>query len=183
MLKKLYHMEKGWFFITIITIIICVVEDSTLWILVWIILTLFVYLWKVINSDLTINLFRKNEFIEKTSLTNYVEKQEENDTLVFKFYGWLNYLNIENYISQIEKLNKNQRILISFEHIINIDVDWIEAIDDMISFLKTNNISVYLIWKSDQTYIDKLHSFNEIKEKNRYFPSISQCLEVIKQKA
>lgn len=69
-------------------------------------------------------------------LANYIREQNDGDIILMKFSGWLNYLNTEHSIEVIEKLDKNQQVLLSFSHMGDIDIDWVEAIEHMIEHLE-----------------------------------------------
>lgn len=125
-------------------------------------------------------MFRKNWDVEKISLTKYLEKQESWDLILTKFSGWLNYLNIEWNISAIEKLNKNQKVIISLGHIWNIDVDGIEAIDEMIDTLEANKIDVYIAWSKDFDFMSKLHTFEKLQKSWKIFNSSTEALDKLK---
>lgn len=177
LLKKLYSLEKTAFFITITTTIFAVVFEATYGILIWTAITLIIYIRKITNSNANISIFRKNGEVEKISLTKYLQKQEEGDVILAKFSWGLNYLNIEWNIAAIEKLNANQKVIISLGHIWNIDVDWIEAIDEMIDTLEANRIDVYISGSKDFDFISKLHSFKKLQKAGKIFTSSTEALD------
>lgn len=180
LLKKLYSLEKSAFFITLVTTFFSVFWEPTYWILIWTAVTLIIYIRKITNSDANISVFRQNWEVEKISLWKYLHNQQNWDLILAKFSWWLNYLNIEWNISKIEKLNKNQKIIISLGHIWNIDVDWIEAIDEMIEVLENNKIDVYISWGKDSEYIHKLHSYQDFKKGGKIFSSSTEALDKLK---
>ena len=183
MLKWLYKLQKTAFVITLITTFFSVFWEATYWILIWTSLTLIILLKKLTNIDANISVFRKDKFVQKISLWKYIENQEENDIILTKFSTGLNYLNIETNICEIEKLNKNQKLIISLSHIWNIDVDWIEALDEMIDVLLSNNIDVYLSWVSEvENYYLKLHNYNKLLNNNKVFASTSESLNFLLNK-
>lgn len=179
LLKKLYSLEKTAFFITITTTIFAVVFEATYGILIWTAITLIIYIRKITNSNANISIFRKNGEVEKISLTKYLQKQEEGDVILAKFSWGLNYLNIEWNIAAIEKLNANQKVIISLGHIWNIDVDWIEAIDEMIDTLEANRIDVYISGSKDFDFISKLHSFKKLQKAGKIFTSSTEALDQV----
>lgn len=181
LLKKLYNLEKSAFFITLITTFFSVVFEATYWILIWTTITLIIYIKKITNTDANISIWKKGNWPEKVSLSDYVEKQEEWDVILTKFSWWLNFINIENNISLIEKLEKNQHVIISMSHIWNIDVDWLEAIDEMIEVLETKNIDVYISWyvDSETHFITKLHHFHRLQKSGKVFSSSTEALNTL----
>lgn len=179
LLKKLYSIEKQAFVITLITTFFSVFWEPTYGILIWTAITLIIYIGKITNSDAYVTVFRKWWHREKISLSKYTHAQHNEDVLLTKFSLWLNYLNIETNILLIEKLNHNQKLIISLAHMWNIDIDWIEAIDEMIWVLKNNKIDVYISWIEDieSSFITKIHSYEYLKENNKIYSSSAEILE------
>lgn len=182
LLKKLYKLEKQAFYITLITTFFSVFWEATYWILIWTVITLLVYVKKITKSDANITVFREWEHVKKMTLLSYLDNQSSNDLLLIKFHGWLNYLNIELNSNAIEKLTKNQKVIISLEHISNIDIDWIETIDEMIDTLELNNVEVYISWIEDiqNDFVFKLHNFAKLKDKWNVFPSSAEALDKLR---
>lgn len=183
LLKKLFNLEKQALYITLITTFFSVFWEPTYWILIWTVITLIIYIKKITNSDASISVFRKNTWPEKISLWKYLKDQKDWDIILTKFSWGLNYLNIENHISKIEKLNANQKIIISLSHITNIDIDWIEAIDEMIETLQNNKIDVYISWSNENwvNYVSKLHSFEKLNKSWKIFTSSTEALDKLKK--
>jgi|GEM_PF-6694042 len=83
-----------------------------------------------------------------------------------KFSTGLNYLNVEHNVSEIQHLNKGQKLIISLAHISNIDVDGIEALDEIVETLENNGVDVYLSGEREKRKcISKLHCHNRLSEK------------------
>lgn len=179
LLKKLYSIEKQAFFITLITTFFSVFWEPTYGILIWTAITLIIYIGKITNSDAYVTVFRKWGDREKISLSKYTHSQHHEDVLLTKFSLWLNYLNIETNIALIEKLNHNQKLIISLAHMWNIDIDWIEAIDEMIWVLKNNKIDVYISWIDDieSSFITKIHNYEYLKENEKIYNTSSEILK------
>jgi MFS superfamily sulfate permease-like transporter len=114
-------------------------------------------------------------------LANYIREQNDGDIILMKFSGWLNYLNTEHSIEVIEKLDKNQQVLLSFSHMGDIDIDWVEAIEHMIEHLEWKNITVYCSWLSHKSnhMITKTHTYRSLVKKLRTFPSTSDWLKFL----
>lgn len=180
LLKKLYSLEKSAFFITLVTTFFSVFWEPTYWILIWTAVTLIIYIKKITNSDANISVFRKNWEVEKVCLSKYIDNQQFWDLILTKFSGGLNYLNIEGNISKIEKLDKNQKVIISLGHIWNIDVDGIEAIDEMIETLEWNKIDVYISRSKEVDFMSKLHNFDKLKKAWKIFNSSTEALDKLK---
>lgn len=179
LLKKLYSLEKTAFFITITTTFFAVVFEATYGILIGTVITLIIYIKKITNSNANISVFKKDGEVEKIPLTKYLQKQESGDIILAKFSWGLNYLNIEWNIAAIEKLNANQKVIISLGHIWNIDVDGMEAIDEMIQTLQSNKIDVYISGSKDFDFLSKLHSFEKLQKDGKIFSSSTEALDSV----
>ncbi|EKD65995.1 MAG: hypothetical protein ACD_49C00069G0003 [uncultured bacterium (gcode 4)] len=182
LLKKLYNLEKTAFAITLITTFLSVFWEPTYWILIWTTITLFIYIKKITNLDANVSVFRKWEFTQKISLHSYLKDQKKWDLILMKFSTWLNYLNIEHNISEIRHLNQDQKLIISLAHISNIDVDGIEALDEIVETLENNWVDVYLAGaREDKKCISKLHCHKDLELKWKIFKSSSEALGKLKK--
>lgn len=180
LLKKLYSLEKQALYITLITTFFSVFWEPTYWILIGTVITLIIYIKKITNGDASVSIFRTGGFSQKISLWKYLKDQKDWDLILTKFSWGLNYLNIENHISKIEKLNANQKIIISLSHITNIDIDGIEAIDEMIETLKNNKIDVYVSGSNTENgYAQKLHAYEKLSKEGKIFSSSTQALDTL----
>lgn len=179
LLKKLYSLEKTAFYITLVTAILSVVEEPTYWILAWTAITLMIFIKKVTQWDAKVSIFRNKEFLDKLDLSKYVDIQDKNDIILMKFVWWLNYLNIENNINNIEKINKWQTIIFSFSHMWDLDIDWMEALEQMIQNLRDNNVTVYISWLSNEIEetISKFHIYHDLKKEWNIISSTSLALD------
>lgn len=182
MLKNLYKIQKTAFVITLITTFFSVFWEPTYWILIWTSITLLIFLKKMTNQDANISIFRKDKFVQKITLWKYLKVQQDSDIVLMKFSSGLTYLNIETNISKIEKINKNQKVILSLSHIWNIDIDWIETIDEIINILTQNNIDVYLSWIETCNYYSKLHNYNLLKKNNKVFATTWESLNILLNK-
>lgn len=184
LLKKLYGIEQLAFWIALLTAFFTVVEDPTIWIIAWTAITLIVYIKRLTQNDANISVFKQDGSVEKLKLTSYIDSQSSSDTLLIKFSGGLNYMNIEHNISLIEKLNQNQNVIISFSHMWDVDVDWIEAIEEMIETLGRNWVNVYVTGVKDdkRSVFEHFHAYRELMKQWHIFESSTIALEKILRK-
>lgn len=103
-MKKVFSLEKTAFYIILITLTISVLEEPTYGILAGTAISLLIFLKGVYHAKPMVNLFRQGEFSEKMELSKYVKNQETTDTIVVKLPWGLNYINIENYITLLKKI-------------------------------------------------------------------------------
>lgn len=179
LLKKLYNLEKIAFYITLLTTVLAIVVEPIYWILAWISISLLIFLRRVTKSDVNITIFRNKDFQDKEKLSNYVLNQVKWDIILMKFSWWLNYLNMEGIFSSVEKLNQKQTIVISFSHMWDLDIDWLEMLNDMVEFLHDNWITIYFSWLDTENkhLISKMEVYKIIKKENHIFESTSEILK------
>lgn len=179
LLKKLYSIEKIAFYTTILTTALAILIEPIYGILAWISVTLLIFLRRVTKSDVNVSIFRKWEFTIKDKLTNYLLDQKVWDILLMKFSGGLNYLNIENIFSSIEQLNQKQTIIISFSHMWDLDIDWLEMLNEMIEHLHNNEVTIYLSWIEweNKDLISKIEIYPEMEKNGMIKDSTSAILQ------
>jgi sulfate permease, SulP family len=181
LLKKIYRLERKAFYIVLITVFLAVFEEPIYGILAWTAISLLIFLKGVYKSKPIVNIFRDKKFFTKMTLKQYVDEQEAGDIIVMKLPWGLNYLNIENYISEIRKIREGESLVISFSRLWDIDIDGLEILEEMIEEIEAKNIKVYLSWvewEIEET-LSKLHIYHHMKKNNQIFPSTSYALEVI----
>ncbi len=146
-LKKLYDMQHSAFYITLITTFFYILEDATIWILVWTALSLIAYIKRVTDSWAKVSLFRNKKYQDKLDFGKYVHHEQKDwDVILLKFSGWLNYLNQEKNIHHLELIDKKIVIILSFTHMWDLDIDWVETIDEIFLTLKNRWIELYFTW-------------------------------------
>lgn len=181
LLKKIYRLERKAFYIVIITIILAVFEEPIYGILAWTAISLLIFLKWVYKSKPIVNIFRDKKFFRKMPLKQYIHEQEKNDIIVVKLPWGLNYINIENYISEIKKIEAWESLIISFASLWDIDIDGLEVLEEIIEEVEAKNIKVYFSWVEwdIEDTLSKLHIYQHMKKNNQIFPSTSYALQVI----
>ncbi len=185
LIKKVYKVEKTSFFIMILTTFFAVLEDAIFWILIWTSVSLIIFVRRIINSHVNVSVFRDNKLFWKMRFWEYIKDQKENDLILMKFISGLNYLTTESNIERIEKLEKNQTIIFSFSHMWgDIDLDWLEALEQMVEKLHSKNITVYISWVESNLKItlSHFHFYRELKKEQKVYGSTSEVLDLLIKK-
>lgn len=180
-LKKLYEMEHSALYIAIITAFFTVIEDPTFWIVIWTAITLMIFLKRLTSSWAKVSVFRDKKLHNKLKLVHYIKEQENDDIILLKFAWGLNYLNIDRNCEHIEKINKKITIILSFTHMWDIDVDWIEKIEELVADLRSRWIDVYFSWLTwwIERVICKIPVYKELFKEKKVFSSTSVALHDI----
>ena len=178
-LKKFYKFKKTSFFLILVTIFFSVVEDTMTGILVGTALSLLVFLKRVTEGDLHVTVFRNKEFFIKTLLPEYLPLQSIEDTVIIKFNGEINYLNSENYLNQIKKIKKCHRIIFSFAQLSDMDIDAIEALENVLEYFKRKKMDIILTGLNNpgiERICMSLPAIKQLKKEGKIYPSTSELL-------
>ena len=180
-LKKFYKFKKTSFFLILITIFFSVVEDTMIGILVGTALSLLVFLKRVTEWELHVTIFRWKEFLIKTTLPTYLPEQSLEDTVIIKFNGEINYLNSENYINQIKKIKKCHRIILSFAQLSDMDIDAIEALENVLEYFKRKKTNIILTGLNNpgiKRICMRLPAIKQLEKEWKIYPSTSELLGI-----
>lgn len=184
LLKKVFSLEKTAFYIILITLTISVLEEPTYGILAGTALSLLIFLKGVYHAKPVVNLFRKGEFVEKIELSKYVRNQEANDIIVVKLPWGLNYINIENYITLLKKIDDAEawkNLILSCSALWDIDIDGLEALEELIEEFEHKKLNLYMTGVQGDflSSLSKLEAFQHLKKQKRVFDSTSALLKEI----
>lgn len=180
-LKKLYEMEHFAFYVALITVFFYIVEDPTYGIIIGTLISLISYIKKVTVSWAKISLFRDKKFIDKFDLGKYTHHdQQDGDVILLKFSLWLNYLNQEKNIHHLELIDKKITVILSFSHMWDLDIDWVETINEIFSLLKNKWVEVYFSWLSwyFEKIISKTKIYHLLHKEHRIISSTSLALNM-----
>lgn len=163
----------------LVTIFFSVVEDTMTGILVGTALSLLVFLKRVTEGDLHVTVFRNKEFFIKTLLPEYLPLQSMEDTVIIKFNGEINYLNSENYLNQIKKIKKCHRIIFSFAQLSDMDIDAIEALENVLEYFKRKKMDIILTGLNNpgiERICMRLPAIKQLQKEGKIYPSTSELL-------
>jgi MFS superfamily sulfate permease-like transporter len=183
-MRELKHLDKVSYITALIVAFITLVEDPIIWIIVGTILALMLFVRRVSKWRLDVTIFRSGKFYDKMWLSKYLPKQDENDSIIVRFPGTINYINAESFVLQIKELKKPKHMVFSFGQVVNVDIDGIEIIDDLIQSFIDKWVDVYITWVCSDEMIDifkktdKLYS--ELKKQWKVYKSSAFVLDELK---
>ncbi|EKE29622.1 MAG: hypothetical protein ACD_2C00135G0003 [uncultured bacterium (gcode 4)] len=178
-LRKLYNMQHFAFYVALITVFFYILEDPTFWIVVGTAVSLLAYLKRMTSGWAKISLFRNKKFMDKLDFAHYVHKEQKDwDIILLKFQDWLNYLNQENNIIHLEQIDKKIIVILSFNHMWDLDIDWVESINETFLALRNKWAEVYFSWLGSdfQKIISKTKIYKELHKDNKIIKSTSEAL-------
>lgn len=179
-LKHMFRNDKIAFILAMLVAIITVVEDPIVGILFGTALSLIVFMQKLSEGqfELRVNT-HKNELFTKITREEQIKLDKEDHTLVYTIKGQLVYINAESHISRFEnRLNGSQNIILRLRELYFIDLDGVEAIDEILEICKKHNRQVY-ITGVDPLIAEMLRNSNDyrnLEENGHVFEKTAEVL-------
>lgn len=143
LMKKIFHYSSTSLIVLIVVAVITLVEDPIIGIITGTAISLLMYIKNSSAGHLYSTIFRKKEFLGKMRLSQYLPQQEDGDIVICKFAGEINFINVTAELEQLAKLEKKVKVVFSFGHISDIDIDGIEALEDVVEHLEKHHIEFY----------------------------------------
>lgn len=182
--KNIHSLDKVSFYITLAVGIITVLDDPIIGIIFGTAVSLIIFIGKVSGGEIEISIFRDGKFFDKLQLTKYIKVQEEQDTVVYRLAGTLNYLNIETALEQTKQLTKPMTLIFNFGQVNHIDIDGIEALEEKFEHLRSENIDIYITGSVNpavELMVKKLSIYKELEKNNKIHKSTALVIENMKQ--
>lgn len=152
---SLYHkmrkLEKASIVVILFVWVISYAWDPLMWVLIGAIMSLLVFVKRMMASTLMVNVFRDGHHFIKTPLDSYDHIQHEGDIVLIKLEWELNYLSVEWFIDWMKKIDVASTIILGFGHTANIDIDAQEELEHMIIEWRSRNKTVYITGLHEQS--------------------------------
>ena len=148
-------------------------------ILIGTVIALLVVVKRALDADLMVNIFRDGHHLKKTKLITYTRKQHEDDTLLIKLEGELNYLTSESHIEAMKTIKAASTLVLWFGYTALIDLDAQEELDHLISDRLSQWKEVYITWLRGQSLniMEQSSLYQQLKTSGHIYESKSALLE------
>ena len=142
---NMWELDKKNFFVSILVAVITIFEDPIVGILFGVAISSLLLLEKLSRGqfDLVLNSNKKmTGHMSGETIQNVVKKS---DTILYSFEGMLCYINSESHIERFHKnLNGAKHVILRFRSVYYIDLDGVEAIDEIVHLIESQGKDVYL---------------------------------------
>jgi len=168
------------FFIAIAVGAITVYEDPIYGILFGTALSLILFMNKLSDGQYDIQITRgPQQDFQRVPAEDELSMYDDDRTIIYTIKGQLAYINALSHVTRFEKeIGKNRNIVLRLRELYAIDLDGIEAFDEIIFTCKKNGNTVSLCGASS-SIVEKLRcsqSFNELMTEGRVFEKTSEAL-------
>lgn len=167
--QRLYSLDRPSFYVALFAAVITIYLDPTMGILCGITLASFTVLDKLSQGHFELITGHKDHF------------DVPENTLIYSFKGQLVYINTEAHLARFENLQPYQTIILRLRTVFFIDVDGLEALDQIISLIQAKGENV-LITEACNSILPALQDsphFVALQKQGLVFPSITAALNYL----
>jgi len=104
------------------------------------------------------------------------------DTIIYRFNGELTYINSLAHVERLKQINYEYTIL-SLKHTFYLDLDGLDALEEIIEDLKARGSTIYLVGVQDVVtpILRKAPWFTELRRRGYVLETEQQCVQEIGQ--
>jgi SulP family sulfate permease len=181
--KHMFKNDKSAFFLSLVVAIITVVEDPIIGIMVGTAISLIVFVNKLSEGQFELAVNNK-EHVLHSNISREDEIALLNDvhTLVYTIKGQLVYINAQAHVNRFEhKLFGTENIIIRLRELYFIDLDGVEALDEILEICKVKKINVYI--SGVNKFIDKMcnnsNDYRRLADEGKILPKTKDVLKIL----
>jgi len=179
--KRMWNIDKKSFFVAMIVAMITIYEDPIVGILVGSAISLLIFLDTLSKGqfDLVINDVN-NKIISHLSGNTINEITKDSHTIVYSIKGHLTYVDGQAHISRFESSLENcENIILRLRELYFIDLDGVDAFDEIVTLLEKQNKKVFITGTNILTLhlLRESHQFLKLEKEGRIFLHTSDALK------
>lgn len=165
---KFYTYDKIAFVTSMVVAILSIAYEATTGILVGTAAALLFLVNKISQAQSNITIGTDKPLTET----------REGDVLVYRFAGELTYVNSKSHIETFPTLLPKKGIVLNFRHLFYIDLDGVEALDEIIEHLRAKKQSIYITGIRDEVdlFIKEQHWYKELVKKGCVFERTQEAV-------
>lgn len=181
--KRMWNIDKKSFFVAMIVALITIYEDPIVGILVGAAISLLIFLDTLSKGqfDLVINDIN-NKIISHLSGNTIDEITKDSHTIVYSIKGHLTYVDGLAHISRFETgLENCENVILRLRELYFIDLDGVDAFDEIITLLEKQNKKVYITGTNVLTLhlLRESRQFIKLEKDGKIFPHTSDALKLL----
>ncbi|MEI6480346.1 MAG: SulP family inorganic anion transporter [bacterium] len=179
---KLWRFDKTAFGISIFVAVLSIVYDPMVGIIMGSVISLLVFVNYLSQAQGEVVVGEGDKELARISPEELKEYTNTGTMLIYRFVGELNYMNAERHKEYVHGINGDHYVVFNFKNLFYIDMDGLDALDEMVYELESRGKKVYLCGVS--AYIQPLFSHREWfsnKIKNQeVFENVSSACDKIR---
>lgn len=181
---NLYRFDKTACILAFVVAALCVIYDPLIGILAGSAISLLFFVNYLSQAQGDIIVGDATGDMERINAADFDVQKSGGNTLIYRFVGELNYMNAERHKEFVHRINGDHFIILNFKNLFYVDIDGLEAVDEIVHELEGRGKEVYLSGIAPQVrpLFAKKSWFSKIEEKGLVVNSTSEALEKIKGK-
>lgn len=181
----MWKHEKKSFVIAMLVAAICIYEDPIVGILFGTAVALLLFIERLSHGQFDVS-FKESGNVEVKTISKEKELMiGECETLVYSIKGQLVYINGQTHISRFENnLNGFQNIVIRLREVSFVDLDGVDALDEIIGIVRGRGKNVYLTGISPivERMLEESEFYPTLKSEGFVFEKTSEALKAISKR-
>ncbi len=178
--KRMWKVDKKSFWVAILVAVVTIYEDPITGILVGAAISLVLFLDTLSKGqfDLVVNDVN-NKIVDRLSGDNIDKITQNSHTLVYSIKGHLTYVDGQAHISRFESgLQDCENIVLRLRELYFLDLDGIDAFDEIITLLEKQNKQVLVTGTNILTLhlLRQSHQFQKLEKEGKIFLHTSDAL-------
>lgn len=180
---NLYKFDKTAFVLSIAVAFLCLWYDALTGILFGAAVSLLIFANYMSKAQAEILVGEGGSGnMKRLRVNDFDTDQAGGDTFIYRFVGELNYMNAEKHKEFLSRYNGNHNIIFNFKNLFYIDIDGLEALDEMIEDLENRGRVVYVCGVSEymKPLFSRKHWYENKIEQNHVFLNSQEAVHAIK---
>lgn len=182
---KYFRHDKSGFFIAILVAGVTVYEDPIVGMLLGTMISMFLFVDKLSHGhfNVTLNTFKKGE-IAKMSGTKLAAEQAAGDFSLYSIAGKLCYVNSRSHVARFEtNFRKHSRIILRLREVYFIDIDGVDAIDEIIDIVQERGQQILITGVSgevEELLAQLCEGYIHLKQRGLVFDKSEDAIKYLK---
>lgn len=177
--RRMFKYDRKNLLVSLLVAIITIVEDPIIGLLFGVGIACLLLLEKLSRGQFDL-VYNANKKVIGRLRGDKLEKLIKNsDTILYSFKGLLCYINSESHVERFHKSLKDHRhVILRFRSVYYMDIDGVEAVDEIIQLIKSQDKDVY-ITSVPEIILEMLKESKEyknLKEEGKVFPKSIDAL-------
>ena len=182
--RHLYEHDKTAFGLSMLVAALTVGVDSVAGIVLGVAIALLVFVNKLSKGQCEVTVNKDGRVLCRQTGDSFAKTEEQGDILVYRFAGPLTYINSLPHIEMMERITKPHTVIFAFRNLFFMDIDGLDAIEEMHEILERKGIRVAFTGVSDlvMPLLCQLPLYKRKMKKNLVFESTSIAVQALHSK-
>lgn len=176
--KTLWFFDRKMFWLAIVTAGICVGFDQIYGLLTGATVALLIFANALAKGQGEIMINRKGKLFTRTSSSQINPTEHHGDVIVYRLAGEVTYISSQGHLNTLKKLSGCQTVILGFRNVFYLDLDGLEAVEEMLLHLESKGIKVIITGVKNEILplLSQAEWFKRRQAENKIFERTSEAL-------